>query len=98
MGIDILTLNMERKGDKKDIDDIINSNSSKLIPYSGIIIDLLSLLIGPQYYDVMLYDNYNNQNEKGRLSFKINTHQINAIEVNSKNLVIKLFKKSSIGN
>lgn len=98
MGIDILTLNMERKGDKKDIDDIINSNSSKLIPYSGIKIDLLSLLIGPQYYDVMLYDNYNNQNEKGRLSFKINTHQINVIEVNSKNLVIKLFKKSSIGN
>lgn len=98
MGIDILTLNMERKGDKKDINEIINSNTSKLVHYSGIKIDLLSLLIGPQYYDVMLYDNYNNQNEKGRLSFKINTHPINVIEVGSKNLKIKLFKKSSIGN
>ena len=93
---EIRFLNIENKQvDKKNVDEIVNDNMSKITHYSSVKIDLLSLAIGPQYYDIMLYENGSETNEKGRLSFKIIAHQINTIEINSDSLTIELYKTNT---
>ena len=86
---EIRFLNIENKRvDKKNVDEIVNDNMSKITHYSSVKRKFEQL-------EKNWNENGSETNEKGRLSFKIIAHQINTIEVNSDSLMIELYKTNT---
>ena len=92
MEIELFTLKRESK--RKLSDNNNNNNNIKtknLTFYSHIKFDLLTLIIGPQLYDVTLYSN-DGQIKKGRISFKLKSKFINEVHTIAQNFRTVLFK------
>ena len=93
MEIELFTLKRDSKRKMSDNNNNNNNNikTKNLTFYSHIKFDLLTLIIGPQLYDVTLYSN-DGQIKKGRISFKLKSKFINEIHAIAKNFRTVLFK------
>ena len=91
MEIELFTLKRDSKRKMSDNNNNNNIKTKNLTFYSHIKFDLLTLIIGPQLYDVTLYSN-DGQIKKGRISFKLKSKFINEVHAIAKNFRTVLFK------